>query len=203
MTNSNEAGYVTPNAVPRMKNSEIFYGELQLIKSVKLREATRRILDECVPDYFYVVAASSTGKYHPWYSLGYGGLVRHTKAAVKIAYDLLQLEQYQGLDEDACIVALILHDTFKHGTASHRTGYTVAEHPIVAVAEINHWVITHCDGEMIDTFTFISDLIASHMGQWNGIGKNQFMPKPETDNQKFVHLCDYLASRKYIVVEVN
>ena len=68
-----------------MRKSDIFRGELDLISNHKYRECTREILDELVPDYFYDVPASSTGKYHPWYSLGYGGLVRHTKAVVMFA----------------------------------------------------------------------------------------------------------------------
>ena len=47
------------------------------------------ILIEMLPDYFFHEAASSTGKYHPKYALGDGGLLRHTKAAVRIAYELL------------------------------------------------------------------------------------------------------------------
>ena len=46
-------------------------------------------LIDSLPDYFFEVAAASTGKYHPKYAQGEGGLVRHTKAAVKIAYELL------------------------------------------------------------------------------------------------------------------
>lgn len=183
-----------------MKNSEIFFGEVQLLKNKRLANAVTRILDEIVPDYFYIVSASSTGKYHPWYSLGYGGLVRHTKAAVKIAYDLLQLEQNKDLPADYILAALILHDTFKHGKIMDK--YTVEEHPIVAAAEIQQWANENLEDEMKQAFvTFggICDLISSHMGQWN----SGFMPTPETAAQKFVHMCDYLASRKYIIVEVN
>ena len=92
-----------------MRKSDIFRGELDLISNHKYRECAREILDELVPEYFYDVPASSTGKYHPWYSLGYGGLVRHTKAAFKIAKDLLNLKQYEALDEDAILVAILLH----------------------------------------------------------------------------------------------
>lgn len=184
-----------------MNNSEIFFGELQLIRKADLANAVRRILDELVPEYFYVVSASSTGKYHPWYSLGYGGLVRHTKAAVKIAYDLLQLEQYRHLHADTIIAALILHDTFKHGKVCGQ--YTVAEHPLVAAEEIHKWANDNLPTELLGDFNIICDLISSHMGQWNEVMHKPVMPKPVTQDQKLVHLCDYLASRKYIIVEVN
>jgi len=184
-----------------MNNSEIFFGELQLIKCEPLANAVKRILDELVPEYFYDVSASSTGKYHPWYSLGYGGLVRHTKAAVKIAYDLLQLEQYQHLDSDAIIAALILHDTFKRGKTCGP--YTIAEHPMVAANEILQWANDNLPVELLGCFNVICDLIMTHSGQWNTVFDQPILPKPVTQDEKFVHLCDYLASRKYIIVEVN
>ena len=43
----------------------------------------------------------------------------------------------------------------------------------------------------------IAELVESHMGEWN----YSVLPKPKTDLQKFVHECDYLASRKFL--EVN
>ena len=57
------------------------------------------------------------------------------------------------------------------------------------------WEISPVDDEI----KFISDVISSHMGEWN---TNQYskviLPKPETKYQKFIHLCDYLASRKFL-----
>ena len=183
-----------------MRKSDIFRGELDLISNHKYRECTREILDELVPDYFYDVPASSTGKYHPWYSLGYGGLVRHTKAAFKIAKDLLNLKQYEALDKDAILVAILLHDTFKHGIPP--MPFTVSEHPIIAAENIKSYAHKNFDEEMAESFDYVVELIASHMGQWNKT-KSMEMPVPETSAQKFVHLCDYLASRKYIIVEVQ
>ena len=45
----------------------------------------------------------------------------------------------------------------------------------------------------------VIDLIESHMGQWDYFGK---FPTPKSSTQKFVHLCDFLASRKEVSVEV-
>ena len=50
----------------------------------------------------------------------------------------------------------------------------------------------------------ISKLVATHMGQWNTNSKSKVvLPLPETAEQKFVHMCDYLASRKNITVDVS
>lgn len=67
--------------------STVFQKELNLIKDTNLRDFIAICLDNA-PDYFFEMPASSTGKYHPEYTLGEGGLVRHTKAAVAIAADL-------------------------------------------------------------------------------------------------------------------
>ena len=68
-----------------------FNRELTYIKNPKYKEAAKQLIS-LLPDYFYEVAASSTGKYHPTFSLGDGGLLRHTKVAVKIAHELLENE---------------------------------------------------------------------------------------------------------------
>lgn len=56
--------------------------------------------------------------------------------------------------------------------------------------------------------TFINEpnlyrlIFRSHIGQWNtNRDGEEVLPKPATKEQKFVHHCDYLASRKFITVE--
>ena len=68
-----------------MDRIEIFKKELSLIKDNSIRKFVEDFLNQ-VPEYFFNVAASSTGKYHPDYALGEGGLIRHTKAATRIGY---------------------------------------------------------------------------------------------------------------------
>lgn len=169
-------------------------------------ENIRRFVYQCLcelPDYFFTTAASSTGKYHPSYSLGDGGLVRHTKAAVKIGAELLRLEQYRNqfneLEQDCILAAIILHDGMKHGLNGSK--YTVAEHPTVMA---NYLLDIKTDLEN-DIVKLISDNIASHMGEFNTDfkTKKEILPKPQTESQKFVHLCDYLASRKYLTVDFD
>jgi hypothetical protein len=153
-----------------------------------------------VPDYFWTIAASSTGKYHPGYALGEGGLVRHTKAAVGLAHDMLSLEFYQTkfseIERDIIIAALILHDTVKHGKGE---AYTVFGHPLLAAELIRK---CNAEAEMLTPKqeTLLCSAIASHMGQWttSKYAPGVTLPKPKTEMQKFVHLCDYLASHRYL-----
>ena len=71
-----------------MEKTEVFKKELSYIKNHKFLNDIKVIIS-LLPDYFFEVPASSTGKYHPSFSLGDGGLVRHTKVAVRIAVELL------------------------------------------------------------------------------------------------------------------
>ncbi len=78
---------------------EVFNKELSYIKDKKIRNSLKTMLN-LLPEYFYQIPASSTGKYHPEFTLGDGGLVRHTKAAVRIAYELLQNPSLNNFTEE-------------------------------------------------------------------------------------------------------
>ena len=71
-----------------MNKKELFIDEINYLKNDDIKKSVA-ILIEMLPDYFFHEAASSTGKYHPKYALGDGGLLRHTKAACYIAHELL------------------------------------------------------------------------------------------------------------------
>ena len=178
-----------------MAKHDIFKKELSYINSETLRNSIIDILDNVVPDYFYEIPASSTGKYHPKYALGPGGLVRHTQAAVRIAADLFVLTNYTDMHKDFIIAALILHDTFKCGETYNK--YTKANHPVIAATVYQKYFDEH---EMPECGRIISNLIISNMGKWNKDYATGavIMPGPTNVWQKYVHICDYLASRKYL-----
>lgn len=172
-----------------MNRLEIFSTELNLIKNLEIRKFVETCLNEA-PEYFFTVAASSTGKYHPSYALGEGGLVRHTQAATRIAYELFRTEMfpYNSDQQDIIIGSLILHDTYKHGLNGSK--YTVVEHPIIAAERVmkSKGVIKQEWRELI------SNNIRTHMGRFNTDYKTgrEVLEKPKTGMQNFVHMCDYL-----------
>ena len=94
-----------------MNREEVFKIELGYIKNDRIRKSCLAMIN-VLPDYFFEIEASSTGKYHPSYSLGKGGLVRHTKAAVRIAFDLLSDpsigDKYTSDEKDLMIMGLCL-----------------------------------------------------------------------------------------------
>lgn len=175
------------------------YGvSFSIIKNEHLRNAALRYFVDIVPKYFWHVQASSTGKYHPEYALGEEGLLRHTCAAVRIAAAIINLDQYSGIfddvDKDNIIIALMLHDTFKHGEEKDGkyNPYSIHEHPLLAADKVRE----HLDDE--HKFV-IANCIASHMGEWTESNRSHYvLPKPKTLEEQMVHLCDYLASRKFL-----
>lgn len=180
---------------------DTFNKELTYIKNPKYRDNAKKLI-ELLPDYFYEVAASSTGKYHPAFALGEGGLVRHTKVAAKIAYELANNEvigySFTSDEKDLMIIALIMHDGLKHGKVKEK--YVRFDHPILMANYIkeNKDKTTFTDNEI----EFLSNVISSHMGIYNtNPYSDVVLPVPHNKYQRFVHMCDFLASRKFLDVK--
>ncbi len=178
---------------------EFFKKELLYIVNDDIREQTKKVLEH-VNEKFFTEPASSTGKYHPHYALGTGGLYRHTRAAVGIANCLLQLDMFDYFTDrakDYIIAAIILHDVCKSGK-NWEGRYTKHEHPLLAAELVRE--VLNADGEPDCEFVeCVCPLIESHMGQWNTCRwSHTRLPIPTDDRQKFVHVCDYLASRKFL-----
>ena len=75
---------------------ELMYGCLRTIENDDLRILAGEMI-KTIPEYWYHVGASSTGKYHPEYSLGEGGLMRHTVALVRILNYMLEARIFYSL----------------------------------------------------------------------------------------------------------
>lgn len=183
-----------------MNKSEVFKRELSYIKDERIRESAKKMI-ELLPDYFFKVEASSTGKYHPTYALGEGGLVRHVKVATKIAYELFNIYKFDDETKDLIIFAVLIHDGLKKGLEESR--YTLFDHPLL----IGNYLL-ECKNELSLTEEEVDRIVkmdASHMGRWNTNSYNPgiILPLPKTVEEKFVHLCDYLASKKFIDVHFD
>lgn len=185
-----------------MKRLEVLKKEINYVKDSTRRKDLKTLI-ELLPEYFFEVPASSTGKYHPEFSLGDGGLVRHTKVAVRIAKELLDNNtvgaKFSDLDKDLIIMALILHDGVKSGMEHSR--YTKFDHPLL----VSKLIMENKDklSLEIDDLRKMCSMIESHMGEWTYDSYNQkeVLPKPRTAEQRFVHMCDFLASRKFLDVK--
>ena len=185
-----------------MNKIEYFKKELEYIKSEDILESAKYMIN-ILPDYFFEIPASSTGKYHPSFSLGEKGLVRHTKAAVRIAYELLNNNtvgaKFDSKDKDLIIIALTLHDGVKSGMEHSK--YTKFDHPLL----ISKLIMENKDklSMEVDDIRKVCTMIESHMGEWtyDNYQKKEVLPKPRTAEQRFVHMCDFLASRKFLDIK--
>ena len=176
-----------------MKNIKLFERELSLIVDEDLRMAVKGYLIDRVPDYFWTDGASSSGKYHPKMSQGIGGLVRHTKAVVMFAEELLRMSSYAYMKEeykDFVIVACIIHDTVKYGL----DGFDKAEyknHARNAATAFRDYCLVTGYGE---PHFLLLQSVCSHMGQWS----TEKEDRPFTNVDRCVHMADYMASRPFI-----
>ena len=174
------------------KSSKIFEKEINLIQDEELRMFAHFYFSEVAPEYFFTIGASSSGKFHPEFAQGDGGLVRHTKAVVMFAQELLKMSSYAYMKDeykDYVILACLLHDTCKYGVKE----YDKAHYK-------DHGALAKCTTEIVWDYYFDSEkpfpfvlgnAIETHMGQW---GKD----KPFTNVDRCVHLADYMASRSFI-----
>ena len=180
---------------------EIFLNELDYIKSERLQNACVKLVN-LLPDYFFEVAAASTGKYHPSYAQGEGGLLRHSKAAMRIGFELLSNpcigNKYTDDEKDLMLIGLLVHDGLKLGMPKEK--YTRFDHPILMANYIKEKK-DELEELSDDEITFLGDVIKTHMGPWTkDYDGNEVLEPPKTKYQNFVHMCDYLASRKCLEV---
>lgn len=180
-----------------------FKRELEYIDNLRYRKSAE-VLIGLLPDYFFSVAASSTGRYHPQFALGNGGLLRHTKTAVRIAKEMFGSESltggYSKDEKNLMIIALIVHDGLKYGVEKSES--TKFEHPVL----ICDYIKENKDKTMFtdEDVQFLTHVISSHMGAYNTNENSEIvLNKPETSPQLFVHACDYLASRKFLDVKFD
>ena len=183
-----------------MNKIKYFEKEISYIKN-KDRQEDIKYLINLLPDYFFRIPASSTGKYHPKFASTEHGLVKHTKVAVRIAYDLFLInDSFSDDEKDLIIMALIMHDGLKKGIEEEE--YTRFDHPLL-VPELIMKNANNLKMD-IDQVRRICSMIESHMGKWNTNKYSKVvLPIPVDKYQRFVHMCDYLASRNYLNVKFN
>lgn len=191
------------NEIEESIKIKTFDKEINYINNPKYKENIKILID-LLPDYFFEVPASSTGKYHPSFALGDGGLVRHTKVAVRIAKELFNDESVSGAythnEKDLMMMALIMHDGLKSGLK--KSQYTNFDHPLL----VSNYIKENKDKLTLNEkeVNFLCSVIESHMGPWNTSSySNTILPKPQNTYQRFVHMCDYLASRRFLDVKFD
>lgn len=181
-----------------MNKTDYFKAEINYIKDNDRRKDIKYLIN-LLPDYFFTIPASSTGKYHPKFASTKNGLLKHTKAAVRIAYDLFQInEMFTNEEKDLIIMALIMHDGLKKGMEEEE--FTRFDHPLLS----SELILKNANSLKMNTDDVrkMCSMIESHMGKWNTNKYSKVvLPIPKDKCQRFVHMCDYLASRSYLDIK--
>ena len=183
----------------------IFDEIINSIENYDMKEFALKVM-ESIPEYFWEIGASSSGKYHPTYALGYLGLARHTCALVRILNHALSIECvhqcFTSRERDIMRIAGMMHDTYKSGYPEdyEKDSHTKHEHPLIAAEVVRKY--KGCGIISKEEVEVIAKTIETHMGQWTKSDHSDVtLPKPITRLQVMVHLADYLASRKDIEIK--
>lgn len=175
-------------------NCQFFETEIANITNENYQAFVKHYLTHYTPNYFWKIGASSTGKFHPAFSQGVGGLVRHTKAVSIFCEELLRMSQWAYMTDDRkdlARVACILHDTCKYGVHDEMEKENYKFHATAAAFRVKDaWQ------ELFDEEApyELVQAIRSHMGQWS----TEKDDRPFTPIDRLVHMADYIASRNFI-----
>lgn len=177
----------------RMRDEEVErrLPEVDLIEDEELRDEAVEALGRMVPDYFWEVPATGSGRYHNPFSRRKHGLWVHVKMSLTAYERLVRSYVEQGLltEEEADMgrVALLLHDTLKYGHSYEAGDSTKPNHDKLAAT----WVRANTDLP-----TAVANAIEAHNGPWYE-GK-----EPDTPLEQLVHMADMVASTKNVTAGV-
>lgn len=174
---------------------------LSTFENDDIRNFAEELLNN-LPPYIWEVGASSTGKYHPAYTLGSYGLMKHQVAVCRFINFFFELDQYKNRytsrQRDLLRLAGLIHDGRKSGEQSdyEKSKYTKFDHPLL----MGKVILSYKDKRFLDTeeLKYIAKAIVTHMGQFNTDKRSPgvVLPIPSDEPSELVHLADYLASRK-------
>lgn len=178
-----------------MDKIKIFEGLLNKFETDEIRDYCADMIKE-IPDYIFTIPSSTSFKYHNKTQCQPHGQIFHILMFAEVMNYVLGLEYVKEKtnerQRDCLRCTPIFHDAIKCGLNGSQ--YTVHEHPMLAGEWVRNTSVEH-DVDT-DTKVYIARLCESHSGEWTSTKRSKtVLPKPENDEQFFVHMCDYLASR--------
>ena len=191
-------GMKVPDLIKNIKKGEPKMTFFNIIESIKTPEihAMAMAMIPIVPKYFWDRPASTSGKHHPEFDLGVGGVRHHSVMVARCVDALCLAEDLPQEERDALIFAALYHDSVKEGW--NGPDHTVHEHPLLAAELIRKTFPNNKWAE------FAAHCIESHMGKWTTSKySNVILPKPEDKWQKILSHADMIASRQWWKVDDN
>lgn len=178
-----------------MDKVKVFEGLLNKFETDEIRNYCTDMIKE-IPDYIFTIPSSTSFKYHNKTQCQPHGQIFHILMFAEVMNYVLGLEYVKEKtnerQRDCLRCTPIFHDAIKCGLNGSQ--YTVHEHPMLAGEWVRNTSVEH-DVDA-DTKAYIARLCESHSGEWTSTKRSKtVLPKPENDEQFFVHMCDYLASR--------
>jgi hypothetical protein len=175
-----------------MTDQELLYLEVKKINNEEIKRFVTEALKK-VDRQFWLIPASSTGKYHPKQSNGKGGLVRHILAALYFAHEFFYNYPVTEDQKDVVVGALLLHDIGKSMNEPH---------DIVAATNLRRLANKYITDNIADLIS----CVRWHMGPWSTGSTmchidergGKEWPQDFTMLEQIVHLSDYAASRKRV-----
>jgi hypothetical protein len=178
-----------------MDKVKVFEELLNKFETDEIREYCTDMIKE-IPDYIFTIPSSTSFKYHNKTQCQPHGQIFHILMFAEVMNYVLGLEYVKEKtnerQRDCLRCTPIFHDAIKCGLNGSQ--YTVHEHPMLAGEWVRNTSVEH-DVDA-NTKAYIARLCESHSGEWTSTKRSKtILPKPENDEQFFVHMCDYLASR--------
>lgn len=188
-----------------MKNKElaesVFKEELAYIESDSIKQFVLDCFDKLTPDYFWEMAASSSGKHHPKIANKKHGLIVHVKLCVWWGRKLAG--SFYSYDMDIITAALLLHDLQKFGLEMSvydgkptLASYT-STHGMLLAVQMKQ-LLKKQNKMFHGTNATITACVGLHMGKWTDevLGNKWLHEYRNNNNVQIVQLADYCASRK-------
>ena len=188
---------------------EVFADELAKIHDSSIRDFVIEVYEVICPDYFWTVAASTTGKYHPLVSIGRHGLIRHVKLAVW--WGELFCLMYENITEEMIcqvIASLLIHDILKNGKVLTAGGMPkhieiTRTHGVdLGKALKRHkQKLIKLSGISARSFRRIQRGVSGHMGKWTHEKYERYKPSEIINKQdqlvaEIVHMADFASAQK-------
>jgi len=188
---------------------EIFADELAKIHDSSIKDFVVEVFELMCPEYFWTVAASTTGKYHPLVSIGRHGLIRHVKLAVYWG-ELFCVMHEDTTEEMVCqvIASLLIHDILKNGKILTSGGMPKhRELTMTHGVDLGKELIKHkrklmkASNISPRSFRRITCGVSAHMGKWTHDKYSKFKPTAILNKQdrlvaEIVHLADFTSAQK-------
>ena len=176
--------------------------EISQIKHTSIRDLVKRIFREKVPKWFMDVDVSTSSFYSSTKTGERIKLCERTKQSVRLFLLFINnpiiRSQFNPVQVDYIIAALLLHDCAMKGTTETPSVYNIFEHPLVFA----YLKPDNCNQVESDHFNEIYRLVSTHHGPWRTSSNSQYQLPEVTDNSQFyVHICDYLTSKPMVWID--